>query len=103
MEQVFNEGPRINIKSFEIDWDGEPREDRGQLPAGAKEFCSAMDVVRPEEVDWSGKLDLSGYIHRFSAANQNIQTRFGMSRSYADQNRIGFSTLSFSFLFRERI
>ena len=51
-----------------------------------------MDVVRPEEVDWSGQLDLSGYIHRFSAANQNIQTRFGMSRSYADQNRIGFST-----------
>ncbi len=42
------------MKSFEIDWDSEPREDRGELPAGAKEFCSAMDVVRPEEVDWSG-------------------------------------------------
>ena len=54
-----------------------------------------MDVVRPEEVDWSGQLDLSGYIHRISAANQNIQTRFGMSRSYADQNRIGFSTFEF--------
>ena len=99
MEQVLNEGTRTNMKSFEIDWDGEPREDRGELPAVAKEFCSAMDVVRPEEVDWSGQLDLSGYIHRFSAANQNIQTRFGMSRSYADQNRIGFSTFEFQLSF----
>ena len=99
MEQVLNEGPRTNMKSFEIDWDGEPREDRGELPAGAKEFCSAMDVVRPEEVDWSGQLDLSSNIHRFSAANQNIQTRFGMSRSYADQNRIGFSTFEFQLSF----
>ena len=24
MEQVINEGPRTNMKSFEIDWDGEP-------------------------------------------------------------------------------
>ena len=87
------------MKSFEIDWDSEPREDRGELPAGAKEFCSAMDVVRPEEVDWSGQLDLSGYIHRFSAANQNIQTRFGMSRSYAVENRIGFSTFEFQLSF----
>jgi len=26
MEQLLNEGPRTNMKSFEIDWDGEPRE-----------------------------------------------------------------------------
>ena len=36
MEQVLNEGPRINMKSFEIGWDGEHREERGELTAGAK-------------------------------------------------------------------
>ena len=49
--QILAEGPRKEIQPFEMMWDGEPREDHGDIPVGAQEFCSTMDVVRPEELD----------------------------------------------------
>jgi len=85
-----------------VDWDGPAREQRGIVADGDHWALTGTDVLRPTEMDWSGRLDLSGFIHRFSAANEHLETMFGMSGQYMRDNRIGFSTFEFQLAFPQR-
>ena len=101
LEQTLDGSARKETAPFEVKWDGEPREERGKVPDSAHWITTSTDVVRDHETDWSGRLDLSGCIHRFSMASVQCQSMFGMSCSYATENRIGFSTFEFQLEFNE--
>jgi acyl-CoA thioester hydrolase len=76
-------------------WDGPARE-RRRWPAGLAGFRdSARDVVQPAELDLSGAVALSHYVHRFSAANGQAIAGFGMTPAYMRAEQRGFSTFEF--------
>jgi acyl-CoA thioester hydrolase len=76
-------------------WDGPARE-RRPWPTGLAGFHdSARDIVKPEELDVSGAVALSHYIHRFSAANGHAIAGFGMTPAYMRAEQRGFSTFEF--------
>jgi acyl-CoA thioesterase FadM len=78
-----------------VAWDGPARERRPH-PAGLAGFHdSARDTVKPAELDVSGAVALSHYIHRFSAANGHAIASFGMTPAYMRAERRGFSTFEF--------
>jgi len=76
-------------------WDGPARERRPR-PAGLAGFHdSARDIVKPGELDVSGAVALSHYVHRFSAANGHAIAGFGMTPAYMRAEQRGFSTFEF--------
>jgi acyl-CoA thioester hydrolase len=88
-------GIRRAAEAARLDWDGPARE-RHPRPAGLDGLRdSARDTVKPAEVDASGDLALSHYIHRFSAANAHAIAAFGMTPAYMRAERRGFSTFEF--------
>lgn len=95
LEQTFEGLPMTDMSSLSVDWDGPAREQRPDVVDGDHWVQTGTDVLRPNEMDWSGRLDLSGFIHRFSSANEHLETMFGMSGKYMRENRIGFSTFEF--------
>jgi acyl-CoA thioesterase FadM len=54
-------------------------------------------VIKPAELDASGRVGIAAYIHRFSAANGHAIAAFGMTSSYMHEQRRGFSTFEFQF------
>jgi len=95
MEQVLNAPAKADSTPYQVEWEGPEKEERADVPAGATWMPTVADVVRQAETDWSGRLDLSGYVHRFSTASAQCQARFGMSPSYTREQRFGFSTFEF--------
>jgi acyl-CoA thioester hydrolase len=78
-----------------VAWDGPARERRAR-PAGWAGFRdSARDTVKPGELDVSGAVALSHYVHRFSAANGHAIAAFGMTPAYMRGEQRGFSTFEF--------
>ena len=78
-----------------VRWDAPARERRPR-PASLDGFAdAARDVVKPPEIDETGRLALSAYIHRFSAANGHAAARFGLTPGYMREARRGFSTFEF--------
>jgi acyl-CoA thioester hydrolase len=78
-----------------VAWDGPTRERRPR-PAGLVGFRdTALDIVKPVEIDASGGAGLSHYIHRFSAANGHAIAGFGMTPVYMRAEGRGFSTFEF--------
>tara|TARA_R110001592_G_scaffold145743_5_gene369377 strand:- start:1539 stop:2348 length:810 start_codon:yes stop_codon:yes gene_type:complete len=78
-----------------VDWDGPAKEERAPAAASAKWVRAGMDVVRPSDLDWTGKLGLGGLIHQFSGSGFHALATIGMSPSYLRENRRGFSTFEF--------
>jgi acyl-CoA thioesterase FadM len=56
---------------------------------------TAKTVVRAEDLDGRGLLDLTALIHHCSDANVQVQNAIGMSSSYMRDNRIGYSTAEY--------
>ena len=78
-----------------VTWEGPARERRAR-PAGWAGFRdSARDTVKPAELDVSGAVALSHYVHRFSAANGHAIAAFGMTPAYMRGEHRGFSTFEF--------
>ena len=78
-----------------VAWDAPARERRPQ-PASLDGFAeSARDTIKPSEIDETGRVALSAYIHRFSAANGHAAARFGITPGYMRDARRGFSTFEF--------
>ncbi len=84
--------PLERAAAHQVEWDGPARQAPAQIPADQSWYPTVADVVQPHELDWCGNLSLAGHVHRFSAGNGHIMNRAGMTRSYLDANRIGFST-----------
>jgi acyl-CoA thioester hydrolase len=83
------------VEERRVAWDGPARERRPR-PAGLAGFRdSARDTVKPAELDVSGAVGLSHYIHRFSAANGHAIASFGMTPAYMREEHRGFSTFEF--------
>lgn len=83
------------VEARRVAWDGPARERRPR-PAGLAGFRdSARDTVKPAELDVSGAVGLSHYIHRFSAANGHAIASFGMTPAYMREEHRGFSTFEF--------
>ena len=65
-------------------------------PTGHEQFIdSARDAIKPTEVDLLGEATLSGYIHRFTAANAHVLAAFGLTPEYCRREHRGFSTFEF--------
>jgi acyl-CoA thioesterase FadM len=80
----------------------EPIEWPDEKPIEAIDFDSlgqwsptAANVVRPRDLDHSGRMSLSTLIHVGSDANVQFQNRIGMTSSYMHQNLIGFATMAY--------
>ena len=77
-----------------VAWDGPVRESRQpHRLAGLRD--AARDTVKPEDVDATGQLTLSGAVHRFSASNAHVLAAFGLTPAYMRDQRRGFSTFEF--------
>jgi acyl-CoA thioesterase FadM len=88
---------KVDIGQYRIDWNGPHPEERPVVPDDAQWTPTSAFVVRPEELDWSERLDLGAYINHMSAANIQTQTLIGMSPSYMREQRFGFSTFEYQF------
>ena len=56
---------------------------------------TALNMIRPRDLDQSGGLSLSTLIHCASDANVQFQNRIGMTSSYMHENLIGFATMAY--------
>jgi acyl-CoA thioesterase FadM len=92
MEQTLD---GIPLKGSPAEWDGPAREERAPAPESAKWVRAGTDVVRPSDLDWTGKLGLGGLIHQFTGSGFHALATIGMSPSYLRENRRGFSTFEF--------
>ncbi|MEM7253123.1 MAG: thioesterase family protein [Pseudomonadota bacterium] len=81
------------------EWTGDPVEARSIPEDSARWLPTLRDVVLPGEVDWSGRLGLPGYIHRFSTANSFIMAACGLTPTYMTEHRFGLSTFEFQLMF----
>jgi acyl-CoA thioesterase FadM len=86
---------RRALEGHRVRWEGPPRERRPTAAAETGLRDTGRDVVRPWEIDLTGRSALSHYIHRFTAANTQLIARFGMTPAYMSEQRRGFSTFEF--------
>lgn len=85
----------------QIEWEERTPQRQVLVKPDAKSFRTSGGVVRPEDVDWSGRLDLSTLIHFASDANVQFQNRIGMTSSYMRENKAGFSTAEYQLTVHE--
>jgi acyl-CoA thioesterase FadM len=95
--QRLNGRAKVDTEQYRIDWSGPEPEERPSVPDDVQWTPTSAFVVRPEELDWSERLDLGAYIHHMSSANIQTQTLIGMSPSYMREQRVGFSTFEYQF------
>lgn len=89
VEGVSLDGPLVE------EWDGPAREERAPPADSARWVRASTDVVRPSDLDWSGRLGLGALIHLFSGSGFHALGAIGMTREYQRTNRIGLSTFEF--------
>ncbi len=53
---------------------------------------TGRSLVKPAELDGSGALAWSGFVHRFSACNPHLLSSIGMTPAYMREAKQGFST-----------
>lgn len=86
---------RRALEALRVAWDGPAREAR-RRPRDDRDFRpTARDVVRPSDVDPSGRATLAAYVHRFSGAAIQALAAFGMTPAYMRERRRGLSTFEF--------
>ena len=78
-----------------IEWPDREAERKARTGPGAKWVETSKTVVRPENLDGRGLLDLSSLIHHCSDGNVQMQNAIGMTSSYMRDNRIGYSTAEY--------
>ncbi|MFM9939610.1 MAG: thioesterase family protein [Hyphomicrobiaceae bacterium] len=82
---------RKRLQALAITWPGPeiPAPTIAKAMAGS---LTARDRVKPWEIADNGVLSLPDYVHRFSGAGMHFLTSIGMTATYMQQNRRGFST-----------
>ena len=78
-----------------IEWDDAEPSRKADPDKAAQWSPSSASIVRPEEVDWSGRLDLGALINQMSASNIQTQNMIGMTPSYMRSKRRGYSTAEY--------
>jgi acyl-CoA thioesterase FadM len=82
---------RQKLASLCLPWPGPKVPDRSILRAARGELA-ARDRVKAWEIDESGAMSLPAHIHRFSAASMQTLAAVGMTSSYMEDRRRGYST-----------
>jgi acyl-CoA thioesterase FadM len=73
-------------------WPG-PAVERRPEPATIEQFIPTVrDRVKPMELDSGGRLALSGFVHRFTAASIQALAAIGATSGYMKTKRRGYST-----------
>jgi len=98
--QRLSRPPRFNGRLDCIEWPDDEPERRASLAEAARWVPASTTVVRPEDLDAAGRLDLSALIHFTSDANVQFQNALGMTSSYMRDNRIGYSTAEYQLSLR---
>ena len=79
------------LASLSVPWPGPKASDRS-APRVAPGPLAARDRVKPWEIDEDGAMSLPAHIHRFSAAGMQTLAAIGMTATYMQEQRRGFST-----------
>ncbi len=79
------------LASLAVSWPGPKASDRS-APKSAPGPLAARDRVKPWEIDEDGAMSLPAHIHRFSAAGMQTLAAIGMTATYMQEQRRGFST-----------
>jgi len=86
-----------------IEWEApEKREQAAPVPS-LDWALTASDVISTTPLDLQGRLSIEGLVHLFSDASVQSQTLIGMTPAYMRENRIGFSTMEFRFIFHDAL
>lgn len=86
-----------------IPWEETQPQRQVRIDEGATWLRTAAGIVRPEDVDWSGRLDLTTLIHYTSDANVQFQNMIGMTSSYMRTNQVGYSTAEYQLTLHEAL
>ncbi|MFP3921234.1 MAG: acyl-CoA thioesterase [Dichotomicrobium sp.] len=78
-----------------IDWSGEEPGREVDFAALSGWSTTAQTLVRPDDLDATGRLDLSALILHTSDANVQFQNRVGMTSSYMRGEKIGYATFAY--------
>ncbi len=93
--QKLTPGAKCDASPLQIEWD-DPEPSRKPDPDKSSQWLqSSASIVRPEDVDWAGRVGLGALINQFSAANIQTQSTIGMSPSYMRSGRKGYSTAEY--------
>ncbi len=93
--QRLSKPPAGERAAQRVEWSERASERQAEVAEGASWQRTAASVVRPEELDGSGRLDLSALIHVFSDSNIQLQNALGMTSSYMRDEAIGYSTAEY--------
>ena len=88
-------GPPAGANEERVEWGERTSERQANVAETAHWAPTSTSMVRPEDLDASGRLDLSALIHVFSDSNIQIQNALGMTSSYMRDNDIGYSTAEY--------
>jgi len=78
-----------------IDWAEEEAGKEVDFAALSGWSTTAQTLVRPGDLDATGRLDLSALILHASDANVQFQNRVGMTSSYMREEKIGYATFAY--------
>ena len=87
--------PPTSEPDARVDWGDRTSERKANIAETARWVATSTSVVRPEDLDASGRFDLSALINVFSDSNIQIQNALGMTSSYMRDNDIGYSTAEY--------
>ena len=83
---------RADIERRSVPWEGPPIEARPEPATRDGFFPTVRDRVRLADLDESGHLSLTGFVHRFTAGCIQGGAAIGMSGEYMHEARRGYST-----------
>ena len=78
-----------------IDWPEERPIDFVDFDRPALWSPTALGILQPRDMDYSGRMSLATLIHCGSDASVQFQNRIGMTSSYMQENVIGFATMAY--------
>jgi acyl-CoA thioesterase FadM len=79
--------------SLAVQWPGPAAPDR-PVPGVARGRLTARDRVKPWEIDEHGTMSLPAHVHRFSAAAMHALAAIGMTATYMQEQKRGYSTFA---------
>ena len=99
--QTLRTGRKSSHLGSSLDWEERQPQRQVQLGEQARWLRTGAGAVRPEDVDWFGRLDLTALIHLTSDANVQFENMIGMTSSYMRRNQVGFSTAEYQLTIHE--
>ena len=91
LPETLPESAKRKLAAACVPWPG-PKPANRAPPSAAQGPLTARDRVKPWEIGEAGTMSLPAHIHRFSAAALHALAAIGMTATYMQEQRRGFST-----------